>query len=178
MADGAERTKMPNLLTIDPGIRGCGVAFFTNQHMRLAAYVKNPVKTGDDMEAILTMAYAVNEWSFGDIIHCVVVEFPQVYGVGQQKGDQKDLLALAALDGAICSLVTSNYVAATAIRRLPREWKGQTPGDVMCQRIEGHLSSEEMLRIQKCPASLRHNVLDAIGIGLHHLGRLPLYRGG
>jgi len=95
-----------------------------------------------------------------------VSEYPQVYARGP--GDPADLIELAGVVGAvgyaIRSMKSSSY--------LPRSWKGQVPKDVMCARIEGRLSPEEKAAIRPCPTSLRHNVLDAIGVGLFHIGRL------
>jgi hypothetical protein len=175
---------MSRLLAVDPGIRGCGVALFEGRTLCLAKYVENPIRRGDDLEAQLAMAHAV--WALSDHrtpVDLVVVEWPQVYQGSKQKGDPRDLLTLAGVDAAICCMV----LAVARTRYLPAEWKGQVPGDLMCCRVvgceamackkhapvlPGKLSSTELLCCQHQPQGKFHNVADAIGIGLKHLGRL------
>jgi hypothetical protein len=172
---------MSRLLAVDPGIRGCGVAFFENMTLRIAKYVKNPALHGDGLEAQLAMARAVFEVAYD--VYLLVVEWPQVYQGSKQKGDPRDLLTLAGVDASICTLVR----ASQCVRYLPAEWKGQVPGDLMCCRVvgceamackkhapvlPGKLSSVELLCCQHQPQGKFHNVADAIGLGLKHLGRL------
>ena len=173
MGIGQIRTvpKMTTIMSIDPGLRGCGVAFFCEGPSVLdrAMYVRNPVKIGDDMMAIAEMGNAVaneaNRWGHVDLI---VVEFPQVYAGSKSIGDPRDLLTLAAIDGYICGLVSCVEVR----RYLPREWKGQVDPDAMIARIQGRLSPEEKARVDLCCKSLQHNIWDAVGIGLKACGRL------
>jgi len=175
---------MLDLLAVDPGIRGCGVALFREgrlsrglEDMRLAAaaYVRNPLPRGDDPVEQLAMAYAARDWvrrhtGIDDAtVDRVVVEWPQVYQGSKQKGDPRDLLTLAGVDMAIAASIPARRNVS---RYLPREWKGQVNADVMLERILARLEPEEMARLEACPASLRHNMIDAIGIGLKALGRL------
>lgn len=183
---------MIDLLAIDPGIRGCGVALFQDGRLahvdaeaRLAwaAYVPNTVARGDDMVAILSMARAVRDAVArrvsGLVVDVLVVEFPQVYAGGKAKGDPRDLLTLAAIDGAIGVEIPARR---RVLRYFPREWKGQTDADLMLERILERLDALEVDQIAPCRASLRHNAIDAVGIGLKALGRLEprkvISRGG
>ncbi len=63
----------------------------------------------------------------------------------------------------------------------PNDWKGSTPKDVSQKRSEGKLDGKELAIVERAFAdapgrnglapSKRHNVWDAIGIGLHGVGR-------
>ena len=151
---------------MDPGLRGCGVAEFDGFDLKRAAYVKNPVETGRGYTAHSSMGTAVGLWR-GLSLKNALIEHPRVYpGSAQQKGDLNDLLDVVAVGAAIAAH-TPNVVTV-----FPADWKGNVPKDVMTERIRRALTDEERARIEKCPASLMHNVLDAIGIGLWKLGRI------
>lgn len=136
-------------MSVDPGVHQSGVAIWFEHRLHRAFLLLNP------FDGITT-----NE---------LAIEIPQAYhDRRQQKGDQNDLIALAVAAGEIIG-----RLGIPTTRYLPRQWKGQVPKDVMVERIKKHLSQEELKRIELPSArSLQHNVFDAIGIGLHHLGRL------
>jgi hypothetical protein len=171
---------MTTILAVDPGLRGCGVACFdqaptiygSTEMLVWAKYVRNPVREGDSAAAIAAMAREVGRHSIFEPVDLLAVEFPQVYQGSKAKGDPRDLLTLAAIDGGILLSVSHRE----ARRYFPREWKGQVDGDVMLDRILARLSPSEVGRIERCPESLRHNVIDAIGIGLFAAGRLAAHK--
>lgn len=105
--------------------------------------------------------------------YSVVSEYPQSYIASQQKGDQNDLVELAGVVGATCA-----ELGGTVTGVLPREWKGQTPKDIHNARVLKRLTPEELKIVQTCSVSesLLHNTIDAVGIGLFHLGRLERKR--
>lgn len=153
------------LLCVDPGLRGCGVAMFREGTLIDAAYVKNPVESGRGYAAHAALGRAVGRTG----AHRVIIEHPRVYpGSAQQKGDLNDLLDVVAVGAAVAANMKSSEVATV----FPSDWKGQVPKETMTERIRRSLTDAERATIQKCPASLMHNVLDACGIGLHALGRL------
>lgn len=161
-------------LALDPGLRGCGVAVFSDEGVLVECeYVRSGSKDAD-LEGALWMARAVKN-AFPLPYKHLAVEWPQVYAGSKQKGDPNDLIALAAVVAA----VVTRY-ASIVTRYKPRDWKGQVPKEVIQARIlgapgvAGRLSAEEVAVFKDCacPKSLRHNVLDAIGIGLHFLDRL------
>ena len=100
-------------------------------------------------------------------------EFPQVYTQSKSKGDPNDLISLAAVDGAI-----ADGCEGEVITLKPRDWKGQLHNDATDERIRGRLTAAEtkILAECKCPPSLLHNVVDAIGIGLKAVNRFELHR--
>ena len=181
------------LLSVDPGIRGCGVAAFALDSypygadsrdvgaLVRAAYVASPVTRGADVAACAAMARAVvgfllddnrSTWALAQWTH-LACEWPQVYTPGKQKGDPNDLLALVGVSAAVAALLPH----AAIHTYLPAQWGGQTPKEVKKQRVVSRLTSEEKAQIW-LPAtqSLQHNVFDAIGIGLHHTGRFERHR--
>lgn len=58
---------------------------------------------------------------------------------------------------------------------IPNDWKGSTPKPISHARIWGVLDPAEQgivdRKLRGVAAGKRHNVLDAIGIGLHGVGR-------
>jgi|APCry1669188970_1035186.scaffolds.fasta_scaffold01748_7 hypothetical protein len=162
------------ILAIDPGVRALGVALFGGlgqMNLMRAALIRNPIKVGNGPEVAFAACEALVRWLEVDArrIETVIVEIPRVYGAAQQKGDQNDLIALAGIGYAASTAIVS---ATNRVRYFPREWKGTIDADQMTVRIEAKLIPAERQRIEKCPASLRHNVIDAIGIGLKFVGRL------
>lgn len=150
------------LLAIDPGLHASGVALFTYDKILQRAFLVQVDKKLTGYAAWLKMSEAIYQIHHGTEI---AIEFPQTYGGRAARGDANDLLQLAALVGAVCA------TGPRAWLYLPSEWKGNLPKDVSMRRTTSKLSEEEKKRIDWPAKSLCHNVGDAIGIGLKHLGR-------
>jgi hypothetical protein len=171
-----------HVLAVDPGIRGCGVALFKAGGLVKAAYVKNPFFAGNGAAEAASMGRAVQHWtetSCGYVDH-IAVEWPQIYvsqlraGKGKKKADPNDLLALCGVDAALAALLgtpTTSYQ--------PHQWKGSMDKDASHLRIESRLRPAELAVAaegREAAGALEHNVIDAIGIGLFHLGRFERRR--
>ncbi|TSC23282.1 hypothetical protein [Corallococcus sp. Z5C101001] len=165
------------LVSIDPGLRHCGVALFDvpSGALLCAGLPRNPAPAHGELSlsSWASMASAVQEWlrpRVGDMAFHLVIELPRVYAAAHQKGDQNDLIQLAGVVGTL-----GGALAPVASRRsvYPRDWKGTLDADAFIERIKQRLDAGEHLRVE-LPAArdLHHNVWDAIGIGLHALGRL------
>ncbi len=136
---------------------------------------KNPERQSGEMSLAswASMAFAVREWlrpRLGDEPFQLVIELPRVYAASHQKGDQNDLIQLAGVVGML-----GGSLPGIASRRsiYPRDWKGSLEPDAFIERIKQRLDAAEHLRVELPSASsLHHNIWDAIGIGLHALGRL------
>lgn len=155
---------------IDPGTSakgGTGVAYFSDPGVLLEAFLLRPPQVLDVAERIRQTVEQVHAPSH---VRLCIVEWPQIY-----KGDPRDPNHLLGLAGMAMAIVTRLH-PGTVQSVLPRTWKGTLDGDAMTERIAGRLRPEELQRIAPCPASLRHNVLDAVGLGLWHLGRLERKR--
>lgn len=156
-------------LALDPGIRGCGVALFVDDQLERAEYIRNPVAKGADLDAVKAMVIEVT--ACAGAVDKFAAERMQVYRQGKQKGrDPNDLIPLAAIVGGVslCAREPTWFV--------PRDWKYTMPkaktGEeyIIERRVNERLSESERLNIRDAGA-LSHNVYDAIGIGLFHLGR-------
>lgn len=161
---------MSTLLALDPGLRGCGVALFRQDRtLEWCAYVRSGSKALD-LLGVLDMARAVVGWVTPHEVYQLAVEWPQVYVGSKQKGDPNDLIALAGVVAAVCTA----FPTAGVTRYKPRDWKGQVPKEVIEARVNKRLSDAERAVLDGCgcPKSLRHNAVDAVGIGLHALARL------
>lgn len=160
------------MITIDPNLRGCGVATWHKETLFSANYVKNLIPTGRGYEVFCAAATAVGShihlksvWVCGP----VVIEMPRAYGSVHTKGDPNDLLDVMGV-GAACALALRNFGPIQSVA--PSDWKGNVKKSIMLERIWSKLSEEERAVVQKTNKSDREDVLDAIGIGLHKLGRL------
>lgn len=145
-----------NLLAFDPGVRRVWFA-----HFRAGVLSSCGWKEVSDDRAFAGFPAP----------SLVLVEMPRVYPVSRQKGDPNDLLALARVVGRL----QENFLAHAAEVRLvePRTWKGTLAKEAMTQRIRGRLYPEELAVVASARAGrLEHNVVDAVGLGLHALGRL------
>lgn len=109
-------------------------------------------------------------YSLIDQAKVVRVEMPMVYPkTSQWKGDPNDIVALGRLVG----LLERRFHHRDFDVYLPRAWKGTMPkGRAFEKRVRSRLSKKELRRIELPSAeSLDHNVWDAVGIGLHMVGR-------
>lgn len=166
------------LVAVDPGIRGCGVAVFRGPTLVKAAYVENPCREGNRAAEAATMASWVRGAAdAGDPVSEVAVEWPQVYArqirSGSSAGDPNDLTPLAG----VVSAVALAFFPAKCSSYLPAEWKGQMTKEACRVRVAMRLSPEEHALVDgSATRSKVHNVWDAVGVGLHHLGRFERRR--
>lgn len=100
----------------------------------------------------------------------LVVERPIIRG---RKVDANKIATLAARAG---ELVGASGFGGAVEWVEPYRWKGQLPKDVMGRRILARLTPVELslweTTADAWPRGLRHNALDAVGIGLWALRRL------
>lgn len=158
------------LISIDPGLRHCTAAFFENKKLIRTLWVDNPQKKLRGPKAWVDMAgelsYQValaKQFSTVERL-TVVLEMQQVYG-GRFA---KDLIELASVTGAIAHCFSGD----TLVGYLPKEWTRGRKKPVHNEHTLKALTSEELKRLAQVAKSLQHNIIDAVGIGLYHLGRL------
>lgn len=142
-----------NLVSIDPGVHEHYLARWADNRLRAVACV--PV--GQEIC-----------WPTSDYCTDLAIEVPQVYP-GIRKEDPNDLINLAISAGIAIGSCQWRLVT----RYLPCQWKGQTPKAIHNRRTLKKLTPEERAVYDACtvPAGRKHNIIDAIGIGLHHLNR-------
>ncbi len=141
------------IIAVDPGVHKCGIAHFNSGSDRLVGAFYS---SWEDLNPGLI-----------NTVDRLVIEMPRVYP-GMPGIDLNDLLNLAAMVGRFEAIFPSH------IRVFPSQWKGQVPKAVMNNRVLNKLSIAERVVVDSADVirSKRHNMLDAVGIGLYHLGRL------
>jgi hypothetical protein len=97
-----------------------------------------------------------------------VCEMPRIYPIGKSQSRPNDIIKLAVTAGRL----SAPWPDPTWLA--PHEWKGQVPDDILERRILGKLLTEELHLFTQLdlPKSRKHNVTDAIGIGLYFLKRM------
>lgn len=192
------------LLAIDPASHGCGCALFRDGRLVAAEYVRG-AKSGSGPRECAQAAYAVSTWldvlyrrdTFGlranDFEPAILVmEFPQVYsrGANKTKGDPNTcVLPLVAVDAALATVFSKAEVHVYQ----PHAWKQGTSKPehkdigkveyVIIPRVKVRLLPEELAvtswpgpEDSKADHERSFDVADAIGVGLHHLGRFERHR--
>lgn len=104
----------------------------------------------------------------------VVIERPQVYP--SHPVPPNDLITLAVQVGRYAG--AAEATGASVRTCVPHEWKGNLPKDICARRIVRALKARELSAVTDMeatvPAAKRHNVIDAIGIGLFAFRGLKL----
>lgn len=168
---------MSSLLALDPGLNNPAAAVFQDGLLVGASRVKprSEWRTLDVAERCRLIALSIHAWARGvgiDQLTCLVVEWPQIYVRGRQKGDPNDLVPLA---GVAMALAGRLDVEVKSYK--PAEWIGQCKkaetGDPL-ESPRGRLIWRHLDEAERGAVSLSHDALDAIGLGLAALGRLRL----
>lgn len=142
------------LYTVDPGKHKSAVASFLNGEL-IGVWFAKPE----------TMEMAAKN------LGRVAMERPRSYpGSPVRENDLLDLMAAGMEVAAQLKRPLETVQLVT-----PAEWKGQVPKPITKKRIEGKLSQAERMRLGSClllaPVGERHNLFDAVGIGLFILKR-------
>ena len=88
------------------------------------------------------------------------------------KTDLNDLLDVVAVGAAVVTAVAEKYPFIDVKTVFPSEWKGNMPKRAMLERIQSKLSKTDESNVAWTNKSDNEDILDAIGIGLWHFGRL------
>lgn len=98
-------------------------------------------------------------------VHAFITEYPQVYDKIHQLGDQDDIIQLACVAGAVSGAIPAKHYMGV----LPREWKGQVPKKIHNLRMLNRITEQERANIEPAIEQMKHNIYDAVGIGLFFL---------
>lgn len=153
---------MSELLTFDPGVNHIGWAHFDSKGFLQACGLLRD----DLMRGVAGLRSALLR------VRKVVIELPEIYNPRFMKGDPNDLINVTRVVGAI----EHCFYGVAEVRVVqPKIWKGQAHKDVTAHRVRHTLDQVEniVLGTTDCPRHLKHNVYDAIGLGLWSLGRKP-----
>jgi hypothetical protein len=107
----------------------------------------------------------------------LVIERPQIYSPKVSKADPDDIITLAMRAGkAVQYFLDRGLNESNVLEVKPATWKGQVKKEVHHARILKALLHEEVLLLtaflEPVAKAKRHNVLDAVGLGLWALGRI------
>lgn len=147
------------LLAVDPAKKATGWAYFLSNRLHECGLVREKTVPG----MIEKLRFELASLDPDD----VVVEGQRV--VERRRERKQDLIDVALVAGSVLGMFASSAKLHDPI--MPEVWKGQTPKDICGRRVLQVLLPQEKAAIVSVPESLEHNVLDAIGIGLYHLGR-------
>lgn len=142
------------LYAVDPGKKHSAVAAFLDGEL-VGVWFANEES-----------AASVSEGNLGQ----VVMEQPRAYPGSPVRAN--DLLDLTNAGMAVAAQLTRAGERVMLIQ--PQAWKGQLPKPVTRKRIEAKLSPDELERAAYCMSTAKgekHNLWDAIGIGLFALNR-------
>jgi hypothetical protein len=155
-----------SVIALDPGVtKGVGQAYFGGGVLRGA-------RLGPLEDAVARISHGFKSR--------VVIECPRIYPRSRTPGDGNDLLQLARVVGRLEQAALSAGFFVQVIE--PRDWAGSLKHEAMVARIWAELKPVERDQIEwpvrfnpeKLPkrGSLNDDVMSAIGIGLHAVGRL------
>lgn len=172
----AARQAPPLLVSVDPSIRSTGLALWIDGAL---TRVERWRTVGGDAVTPAERARLVARWMERDLaeIWDLAIELPQVYAPGRGGGPARDLISVALVVGAcaaVCPGEVATYEPRSWIGALPKATSGDPRESPRGARIWSRLSEAER---EVAVELLQHDVWDAIGIGLHHLGRTRRVRG-
>ncbi len=157
------------LLAFDPGVHRVGFAWFDDGQLYRAALWRADLKNSPPIAQVIHQEicslHDAGVWDGGR----AAIECPAYVW----RGEAKDSIDVALVAGRLAQSVHTELT--TDVRVLaPRSWKGTVDPEVMLARIVKKLGERELVTLYEsgAPAGLMHNVIDAVGIGLHQLGRL------
>jgi len=156
---------MRTLLSIDPGNNAGGALFVDGVLIACGLVSREHPEVG----TLMPMRFLVNirALRFDEL----VIELPRIIlgPGGQTEGkDPNDLIKLAFGAGRY----VERFPHASLRTVSPAQWKAGTPKKIHNARVIQCLTEAERALIPKLAATLVHNVVDAIGLGLEHLGSM------
>lgn len=150
------------LLTIDPGATYAAWALWRDGVLEKAEQTSASKTLGG------VVRKAIEGVAVGPRGFSVLIELPQHYTEDREER-AADLFRVAATAGALAYAFEAWGANVTFVR--PPEWKGQVPKAAHHARALQVLRADERVRVY-CSAKDRHNVWDAVAMGLWALKRI------
>jgi len=149
------------LYAVDPSTVATGIAIFTYAELLDVVLLQSNGGVVDMIREIQRFfgSHGVNVQRS----YACVVETPVAYPFGGRGADPNDLIQVAVVAGA----VRAHFSTSTAVT--PRQWNGGVPKKITAKRIRALLTPKQIAMVEAVPYGVRHNVWDAIGIGMYHL---------
>ena len=190
------------LLAIDPGMNSPGIAVFCESGLVHASRVEIPAEyaSRDDGERWLRVAEVIVCHIRVYTVDTVIFERPQWYAKAKSKGDPNQLAGVAGVAactvGILSTLDLDRRTSIDVFSPTPAEWVGQLSkvcphcngakgrgrgkARVLCPECKGsdwETPRGRRIRSRLSPAELalvpdQNDAIDAVGLGLFHLGRL------
>lgn len=155
--DGPPDAWPPGLWAIDPGKAQCAAALFLNRELWAVDFVTR-ARSG-----LISKPAAKGE--------IIVIEQPVSYPGSAV--DPNDLIEIAIMGAEVAGRFMRPGGQILHVR--PNEWKGTVSKEITAARARAILGPMENTRLDewlsKHKRGIRHNLLDAVGIGLFALGR-------
>lgn len=148
--NGSSKHHRFDLMAIDPSTRGHGIACFIGKKLVYASYVRPH----------LLQPFAIRNSSKE-----LIIEVPQKYGPTGPSASSLIQLSFAA------GFAAGMLLFEDLVQIYPRQWTGRIKKEERIPRVIEAITEEERLSMSMPTESLRHNVWDAVGIGLFRLGR-------
>lgn len=146
------------LLTIDPGLTGCGWAKFdvASRELTFSSVIRSA--KADDKDWIARCQYVADELSkvvnLNADLH-VVIEMPELW-----EGDVRSYASTSSGSlfklAVLCGFLGRTFQGSRITFVSPQQWKGQLPKDVVMRRV---LKKTGLKKV-------RDHECDAIGLGL------------
>lgn len=159
----------PTVVTIDPGIRGTGLAIWSLKTWKtatvpLATIVITPSSTRDWVEAISDIYEEIDKVWVTYNVQKAYCEFPQYFtaGVGHSATAKGDIHKLACLIGVFMGMMLEKGVTFTPVK--VTTWKGQLPKKAVISRLKRREPFLENMNIDS-------HAWDAVGIGFYLKGK-------
>lgn len=158
---------MKYTFSVDPGVRYAAVAAWCDRRLIATRRIVTPRFIQRGYLGLATAVFAAEL----DVTPDLVIETPRSYTGKSVK--EKDLRGLRQ---TVDEVVEAMRLLGGEVHRVyPSDWKGTVPKAVHQPRIIGALTPHELALLGTVNRP-NHDIVDAVGLGLWHLGRTG--RGG
>jgi hypothetical protein len=156
-----------NIVSIDPGLNECGLAWWHDGRLVLAELVQSTMT--DKTEPIDARIQAMSEGVRSLRLNIGLIVIERMEPRKKLEAAWSTLLDLAYISGRITAGYPTRFLR-------PSVWTGKRNKTVNHKRIRSRLDKDETAVLEEglkdCPTDNRKEILDAVGIGLYHLERL------
>ncbi len=173
-----------DLIGLDPGIQSPGIAIFRNETLYASGVLKLGTMPGNHAAKCMYAANAIVTWLVNQQARPtrVAYEWPQIYNT-DTPAKANAVLYMCGVDLSVTAMLTidgySQGRAIEALSYLPAEIWNSLPksktGDAF-ESPRGRRIASRLSQTERTLAVNQHDAIDAIGIGLHALGRLGIRR--
>ncbi len=161
------------LLSIDPGTRALGWAYWSQRDETLIAAGCSRVKAVVPGSAALARGHVENiriPDSIARPYQCAAAVVEHMEAKAARATTPQDLIEVEAVGCLVAASLAANWALIGA-----SEWKGTIPKEIHHPRLLEVLNAAELMVVNEAlirvPVSNHKEVLDAVGIGLYYLRR-------